>query len=83
MLGESDALFAALETASDHLAQRQVDYAVVVALCFANAHLGGTALGLRVRADGGSYSLDLDRLYSTGNATPLRTAIEMLRAQLD
>lgn len=82
LLGEGDALLAALDTASDQLAQGQVDCAVVVALCFANSQLGGTMLGLRASADGGNHSQQLDGLYAACNAASLRTAIGLPRVQL-
>jgi len=82
LLGESDALLAALDTAAGQVTQRQVDNAVVVALCFANGHAGGKALALRVCADNGRHSLDLGALRTLVDPVPLRAGIDVLCGQL-
>jgi len=86
LLGESDALLAALDTAADQITQRQVDKAVIVVLSFANGHRGGKVLALRVCAHAGRHALDLgalSTLVTLTNTVPLRAAIDMLRGQLN
>lgn len=53
LLGEADALLAALDTGEELLAQDRVDAAVIVAVCFASAGQHGRAMALRLQDGGG------------------------------
>ena len=65
LLGESDALLAALDTAADQLAEGRVDVAVIVALSFAHAQSHGKGLALHVCGDSSRARLDLGALRAT------------------
>ena len=82
LLGESDALLAALDAATDQISLRQIDAALVVALCFADLHHGGKVLALRLCAANGRHALDTSALRTPAAPVPLRVAIEILRMQL-
>ena len=83
LLGESDALLAALDTAADQIAQRQVDSVVIVALSFVYGHKAGKVLALCMGAHVGRHAINLGTFPTTANSVPLRAAIDMLHGQLN
>jgi hypothetical protein len=83
LLGESDALLAALDMAADQIGQGHVDTAIVVALCFANEHQAGKILALRVCTGGGCHPVDLSVLSRLPDSMSLRSATDLLSQALD
>ena len=83
LLGESDALIAALDTASESIEEGQVDAMVVIALSFGNDRAGGRAVALRVGAGEGLYDFDLDQLRTTVRSLPLRAGMDLLLWQIE
>ena len=83
LLGESDALLAAFDTAADQIAQRQVDSVVIVALSFVYGHKAGKVLALCMCAHTSRHALSLSALATTEDSLSLRSAIDLLHEQLD
>jgi hypothetical protein len=79
LLGEADALHAALDTSADLFAQGSIDSAMIVATCFAADGQPGRAIALRLRPeDGAQDGAGLVALAQACAAPALRGAIDRL-----
>ena len=84
LLGEADALRAALDTSADLFAQGHIDSAIIVASCFAADGQPGRAIALRLRQDDGAQDgVGLVALTQACAAPSLRAAIDRLGRLLE
>jgi len=84
LLGEGDALGAALDTVEDLFALGRVDTAMIVVICFASAGERGRAMALRLqRAGDERQAPDLTALRQASVPLSLRAAIDTASRLLD
>lgn len=85
LLGEADALLAALETSVDLFAQGSIDSAIIVALSFASDSQCGRAIALRMLHDGTAHAgpTSLAALHQSCSSLSLRSAIDLLGLHLN